>query len=93
VNVDYDEEYQVMNFMKDSQPQVKVALLRKFKRWEYEKERRIIVPGGAHRYQPFRPEALSSIVFGCRATTDVREKIHEIPQRARQARNAEGENV
>jgi hypothetical protein len=78
VRVTYANEYPVMNWMKETMPQVSEALLRKLDEWTYEEERRIVIPGGAHSYQQFRPEALTGVVFGCRASAATRTGVAEI---------------
>jgi Protein of unknown function (DUF2971) len=64
----YVEAYPVVNWVEDTIEQIKGALLHKFKKWKYEKERRIIWPEGARSRLPFDPSALVGVIFGCRAS-------------------------
>jgi len=43
------------------------TLLRKHSRWQYEDEYRVSIPDAAGKFIPFRPEALTGIILGCRA--------------------------
>lgn len=67
LKIEYSEEYPTYNFLDKNENEFSGLLLRKAKGWEYEKEWRIIRTGGAFTYQAFKPKALTSIIFGCRA--------------------------
>ena len=71
IAVDYDTEYPILNWLDDTAEQLKVVLLRKAKVWEYEEERRIVVPNGASTYLPFDPIALTGVILGCRTPAAV----------------------
>ena len=67
VPVEYDQNFPTVNWVKEYEKSIKVVMTRKHPNWAYEKERRIVIPGGARRQHPFRPEALTGIILGCRS--------------------------
>lgn len=66
ISVEYSTEYPVIEWTDPEDTALKIGLLRKFKSWSYEQERRIIRPGSADRLLPFNPSALTGIILGCR---------------------------
>jgi hypothetical protein len=78
LKIEYSEEYPTYNFLDKNENEFKGLLLRKAKGWEYEKEWRIVRTGGAFTYQTFKPKALTSIIFGCRAEPKFIYSIIEI---------------
>ena len=66
ISVEYSPEYPVIEWTDPQETALKVGLLRKFKSWSYEQERRIIKPGLANSLLPFNPSALTGIILGCR---------------------------
>jgi hypothetical protein len=68
VPVKYVTDYPILNWAGETAEQLNQILLNKFERWRYEGESRIVWPGGAHTYLPFKPAALVGLIFGCRAT-------------------------
>ena len=74
----YDDQYPVINWITNFQRDLFSSVLRKQKGWEYEQESRIIIPGAAHHYLPFQPEALSAIILGCRVNEATLTKLREL---------------
>jgi hypothetical protein len=66
ISVEYSADYPVVEWTDPQENALKVGLLRKFKSWCYEQERRIIRPGRANSLLPFKPSALTGIILGCR---------------------------
>jgi Protein of unknown function (DUF2971) len=78
VHVEYDEEYPVVNWYADMASQVLPTLLRKHPGWKHEEERRIVIPDGANTALPFRPDSLTAVILGCRASTDTKAAVAEL---------------
>ena len=78
ITVDYEENYPVINWANKTSEEIKKAFLNKHVSWKYEDERRIIHPQGANTSLSFKPEALTGVVLGCKASPNVRAKIEEI---------------
>lgn len=78
VRVQYDDQYPLLNWVGDSGNDLRTAILRKHSGWSYEREHRIIDINLAHTYLPFRPEALTGIIFGCRADSTVRTGVQRL---------------
>jgi hypothetical protein len=76
LHVDYSDTYPVIDYIVNFQKAISASLLRKHTRWLYEQEHRISRPDQAGRYLQFHPEALSGIIFGCRASAAVEEATH-----------------
>jgi len=68
VPVEYVRDYPVFNWGEGTASQIRASLMNKFDAWHYEREWRIVWPGGAHTYLPFDAAALSGLIFGCRAS-------------------------
>lgn len=78
VSVEYNDEYPTVNWLNETSQEVSKILLRKHAGWAYERERRIIYPGGANTLLPFLAESLTGIVLGCRMQEETKELIHEL---------------
>ena len=78
VRVEYDQNFPTVNWIKEYEKSLRVVLTRKHPNWAYEKERRIVIPGGAGCQHPFRPEALTGIILGCRADDAVVAKLNDL---------------
>jgi hypothetical protein len=65
--VEYNDEYPVVNWITGFGGSIAKTLLRKSVGWSYERERRIVVLEMARQSYEFLPEALTSIIIGCRA--------------------------
>jgi hypothetical protein len=81
VKLTYSGSYPVINWANDPKDELKRTLLRKDEAWSYEDERRIVLPEKASTHLPFRSDALSAIILGCRisdrAIAAVREVLRE----------------
>ena len=77
VPVKYTTEYPVINWPLNGTETLRDALYSKFADWRYEQEYRIMVPDGRHKYLPIKPEAVDSIILGCRATTDTQAAVEK----------------
>lgn len=75
LRMDYSSNYPEYDISKGFENSFKQILLRKSKHWEYEKEWRILRIAGARTYQQFKPQALKSLIFGCRAEEEFKSKI------------------
>lgn len=78
VPVEYNQQYPKVNWLWEFNKSIKEVMLRKHPDWSYEKEHRIVIPGGAGRYHSFRPEALTGVILGCRADESVITKLKEM---------------
>ena len=67
VTMKYSTDYPVVNWTTDRETGMQAIVERKHIGWEYERERRLVVPEKTRQYFPFRPEALRAIIIGCRA--------------------------
>jgi hypothetical protein len=78
MKVDYSDEYPILNFAQGLEGQLQKIILRKFKDWEYEKEWRVLIIGGASTYLKFQPKTLTGLIFGCRADDNLRLRIKKL---------------
>lgn len=78
VRVDYVKDYPVMNWANETENEISKSFLNKFKTWEYEKEWRIVHVFGANTYIDFKPEALTGLVFGCKADKNIKDTVNQI---------------
>ena len=78
MTVDYSDEYPILNFAQGLKGQLQKIILRKFKDWEYEKEWRILIIGGASTYLKFQPKTLTGVIFGCRADDQLKLRIKKL---------------
>lgn len=77
--VSYVESSPVVNWLNDDALQaVGESFTRKHARWRYEGEHRIIQRESGRRYIRFRPDALTGIVFGCKADGDVKRAVAKL---------------
>lgn len=74
----YSREYPKYDFSSDLKAQFENIILRKAEDWAYEKEWRILRIGGANTYQPFKPETITGLIFGCRVNPEFKKAIMEI---------------
>jgi hypothetical protein len=76
VKVDYSHSYPHTEWFDDNfQQDLEKVLWTKHKGWEYEQEFRIFVVDGAATYLPFKPEALTGLIFGCRADMELKKRV------------------
>ena len=73
LDVKYSEEYPVFNPVSPDDSAIQ-TLLTKAKQWKYEKEWRIVFPGGTGSYQ-FEPQCLTGVIFGCRMSKEHKEML------------------
>ncbi len=78
IPVSYGLPFPRFNWYTGEPEQMRGVLLNKFEGWKYEKERRIIRNLDAHKHIHFKPEAITSIIIGCRSDTDLRDKIWQV---------------
>ena len=74
----YSHHYPIFNFAVDLAEQFESIMLRKASDWSYEKEWRILRIGGADTFQPFKPQALTGIIFGSRCTDNFRVMAQQV---------------
>ena len=75
VSVEYEDEFPTINWIEDTFPDAQRSMLRKYKGWRYENEKRIVQSDKAHEFLRFKPEALTSVIFGCRASKSILDKV------------------
>ncbi|PCJ61093.1 MAG: hypothetical protein COA65_02430 [Rhodospirillaceae bacterium] len=76
--ISYSDTYPIVNRFKDSDMEtLKKSLLTKAKRWEYEKEWRMIDHKKGPDIKRFSPEMLVGVIFGCRMTEENQGQIRE----------------
>lgn len=76
--VAYNGAYPTFNWFKKTEDQLMNIILRKHPDWGYEKERRIVRIGDAHTFLYINPEALTGIIFGCKAEEKLKEKVKRV---------------
>ena len=75
----YSNDYPTWNYINDLDKEMfNAVMLRKSKKWKYEKEWRILRIGGAHTYQPFKPSSLTGIIFGCKSPNSFKYRIQKL---------------
>jgi hypothetical protein len=75
MTVKYVPDLPVVNWIVDFQESIGDMLFAKHPCWAYEEESRIVVHFQAGRYLRLKPEALSSIIFGCRSTEAIKATV------------------
>ena len=76
--VEYSNEYPILDYSEMTNDQYKVVLLRKSEGWKYEQEWRMVVFNGANTNLPFKPAAITGLIFGCRADFEMKKRILSI---------------
>lgn len=76
--IKYSDNFPVINWINDTYEEISKVTKTKSKAWEYEDEWRITHPEGARTHQLFNPSALTGIVFGCRASKELKKKVSEL---------------
>ena len=71
----YSAERPCVNFIEPLEPKIVDALLTKAKGWEYEEEWRIFDHEKGPGTQTYPPEALKSVILGCRISPENRIRI------------------
>jgi hypothetical protein len=85
IHVQYEPVLPDINFIVELKKDIGAILARKHPCWQYEAESRIIIDGQAGRYFRFRPEALTGIIYGCRAEYPSHEMIERLLRQRREA--------
>jgi hypothetical protein len=70
LKMDYSNEYPEYDISKGFELSFQQIMLGKSLHWKYENEWRILRIAGARTFQPFKHEALTTLIFGCRAETE-----------------------
>ena len=78
VPLDYVTDYPKINWANETEGEVRKAFLNKYETWKYENEWRIIHVFGANIYIDFKPEALTGLVFGCKADNNVKDAVSKL---------------
>ena len=78
VSVDYVKDYPIINWVNETEKEIRKGFLNKFEDWEYENEWRIVHVFGANTYIDFKPEALTGVVFGCKSDISVKEAVKQL---------------
>jgi Protein of unknown function (DUF2971) len=73
----YNQDFPVVNWIDPAEAIVDM-LFRKHPDWNYERESRLLLMGQAGQYLHLRPEAVTGIVFGCRATDAEHAVVNEV---------------
>ncbi len=85
VPVHYERTYPILNWVREHEEAVRVVMMRKHSVWEYEKEFRLVHPGGARSYLPFAPAGLTGITLGCKAPAETEGALQALLDERRQA--------
>ena len=73
--VNYSSKYSTLSYLNKNKKEHLELLTTKSVDWEYEEEWRIIRVNGALKFLAFKPKALVSITFGCRAGNKIRSLV------------------
>ncbi len=84
IKLEYSHNYPSVDWFDDNFERALETVFRtKHKGWEYEQEFRIVLVDGAATYLPFKPEALTGLIFGCRADIELKKRVlNVLEQRA-----------
>ena len=78
LHVEYNDEYPVVNWVKNFEESIAKCLLRKHTCWRYENEVRISHANQAGKFLELRPDALTGIILGCKADAGVRALLDQL---------------
>lgn len=78
LRVDYSSEYPFINWANPTAVELRRTLLKKNDDWDYEEERRIVIPGRANTPWPFESAALTGIILGCQIANDTEAEVFSI---------------
>lgn len=78
LEMDYSENYPKYDISLSFEHAFKEVMLRKSEDWRYENEWRLLRIGGADSFHPFKQEALTGLIFGCKSDEGFRNKILSI---------------
>lgn len=76
--IQYTRTYPTLNPFTYGDDESIRMLLTKYEDWKYEKERRVIAPGGARKFMQIAPASLSGVVLGTRIRESTLQKLREI---------------
>ena len=75
--VDYSNSFPLIDY--SALPTgLEAVFLRKHPGWMYECEWRMIIPNGAKTYLEFKPEIVTALIFGCRASIELKKKVCDV---------------
>lgn len=78
ITVTYSDDYPVIKWTTAVKDGIHAVIETKHRRWQYERETRIIILESSHQYIPFDPQALRGIIIGCRANEASVQKLREL---------------
>jgi len=78
VPVQYTNEYPRVEYTSNYKESLRKVLLNKHEGWSYEKEERIILYDKANTYLSFSPDAITSVIFGCKASKDIIDAVSDL---------------
>lgn len=73
--INYTKEHPKANWAHDTYGQIRDAILSKADAWKYEKERRFFAVDKPNTLHALNPNAISGVIFGCRAPASVRSFV------------------
>ena len=76
--VNYVKDYPIINWVNETDKEIRKGFLNKFEDWAYESEWRIVHVVGANSYIDFKPEALTGVVFGCKSDNNIKGVINQL---------------
>ena len=78
VPMEYGDEYPEQNWLANDADSQSRVLYGKYSAWAYERERRVIAPGGAHKWLHFEPATLTGLIVGCAAREQERAEVKQL---------------
>lgn len=81
--VSYDENFPALQWPRDREAVVEKVIFKKFKVWDYENERRIVVSHQDERLLPFNDAALTAVICGHRMADATFAVLRELMQERR----------
>ncbi len=76
--VRYEGSMPMLDYPEKDLKDLAAPIFRKAEQWCYEQEWRIAIPSGSHQKLEFPPSAVSSIIYGCEATSETHEIISRL---------------
>ena len=76
VSAEYKAELPILNWFLNFESDIGAMLFRKHPCWQYERESRLLINEAAGQYLRFAPEALRSVVIGCKAKPDFVDSLN-----------------
>jgi len=75
--IQYVKDYPQLSFLDDSKELIRRLISHKFDGWKYEKEHRIFKYPLSENKVFYKPQALKSIIFGCKSSEQTRNKVKD----------------